>query len=52
MKNDKLMERIRKLLGDLRSGEDRRILSDPNDKGPERRSGKDRRSRKKCGKSS
>lgn len=52
MNNDKLMERIRKLLGDLRSGNERRKLSDLNHKGPDRRSGKDRRSRKSFKKSS
>jgi len=52
MNNEKLMERIRKLLGDLRSGNERRKLSDANHKGPERRGGKDRRSRKSFRKSS
>ena len=49
MSNDKLMERIRKFFRDIRSGEDRRKSSDPNYKGPERRSGQEERSRKNQG---
>ncbi len=44
MDNDKLMEKIRRLLGEIRSGEDRRKSIDPYYKRSERRSGIDRRS--------
>ncbi len=45
MNYDKLMERIRKLLGEIRSGEDRRKSSDPHYERSERSIEKDRRSR-------
>jgi len=41
--NGDLTERIRRILRELRLDEDRRKVHDPNYKGPERRSGKDRR---------
>ncbi len=49
MDNNKLIERLRKLFKPIRSGEDRRKSNDPDYKGPELRSGKERRSRKRQG---
>ncbi len=40
MNNDKLMERIRRLLGEIRSGEDQRRSSEPDCNRPEREVGK------------
>ncbi len=45
MNNDKLMERICRLLGEIKSGEDRRKSSDPQCERSERSIEKDRRTR-------